>query len=150
MNGDSQPCSVCGKEFFSHGSEICDKCRNTPQQSKGYSREQMRDCWDAGAAAVRELYQLSGKYLLGGTDVSEDKETYLASLPKDSEVPDVSADTFDWQVKLAGITGTVLGLRKVLMDYDVTPEKAKSIGNDLGKVSEEITGVLNLIKEHKK
>lgn len=53
-------------------------------------------------------------------------------------------DTFDWQNSLAGITGTILGLKKVCMDLDISD--VKSIGHDLGLVSDEITQVISSMK----
>ncbi len=55
-------------------------------------------------------------------------------------------DNFDQLIKLSETTGTVLGIRAVILDSDITPERLKKdIGNDLSKVAEEITKVVNML-----
>ena len=47
-----------------------------------YAEQKIADAFDAGAKAVRNAYESSGKYLLYGSDVSKEKEQYLNSLNK--------------------------------------------------------------------
>ena len=85
----------------------------------------------------------------------DDIDGYMGSINQDTvEWLDESLSTetgqqgvvLQWKLKLAEVTGAVLGCRKVLMDYEITQDKAKSIGEKLGNIAEELRLLVNQIK----
>ena len=77
------------------------------------------------------------------------EDEYFHDLEWLDETDGLEDKWFNWQQKLARITGIILGLRKVLIDYEVTPEQCKEISKDLSKVADDITEVMKLINTNK-
>ena len=61
--------------------------RHPSQPLGGYTLRQVGDAYDSGAQAVQNLFESSGKYLLCGCDVSNNKATYLSTLNNVNQTP---------------------------------------------------------------